>query len=53
VAIPASRELAGPLLGQQHHGTVQADVEHLVDVGDIGVGPGVQHKRAVAAEARL
>ena len=40
-----------PLLGDQRHGAVDADREHLLDAVEIGIGAVMQDERAVAAEA--
>ncbi len=41
---------AGALLGEKHHGAVDADGEHFFHGRQIGVGPVVQDEWAVAAE---
>ena len=51
-ALEAALAAAGPLLGQQHHGAVDADREHLLHRRQVGVGAVVQDERPVAAEAR-
>ena len=50
-AAPEAAALAGRLLGEQRHGAVDADREHVLDALDVGVGAVVQDERPVAAEA--
>ena len=50
VALEAALAAAGALLGQERHGTVEADRENLIDVVEVGVSAVVQNERSIAAE---
>ena len=47
----AAASALGLLLGDDRHGAVEADREHVLDAFEIGVGAVMQHERPVAAEA--
>src|SRR6185437_3886975 len=50
--VPAEASAAGGLLRQEVDRAVEPDREHLLDIGEVGVGAFMQNERSVAADAR-